>query len=123
LFEQADPTSFGDYKWSLGFAVSFAPDPNCYDRIIQLITDKSQGSARSGLVRALARFEHPDRNKVLCDLLNEEWSIAVVAVEVIGILKLIEYRKLIVPFTTHSEQYVRQKTKAALAKLDKFEAK
>jgi HEAT repeat protein len=107
-----------DVRWSIGDALERVADESVVDDLIEIATDARHGYHRALVVAALGRMKKArDRVlPVLLELLNDD-KVAPYAVMGLGKLKALEARPAIEPFLAHTDSWVRNEARKALAKL------
>jgi hypothetical protein len=107
-------------KWAIGYALSVVADDSVFEDVLVLLNDPRHAWTRSGVVGALCNMKaHRDRAiEALLGFLQDE-DLGVQAVIALGNLRVRKARPRIEPFLKHSDSWVRQQTKRALAKIDK----
>ena len=111
-------------KWAVGNALSTVADDSVFDEVLAIVSDRRHGWTRSGIVNALCNMKanRPRAVAALTGFLTDE-DIEVEAMMALGALHVREARPQIASFLEHSDSWVRQQAKRALAKIDRAAAK
>jgi hypothetical protein len=108
-------------KWAIGNALAAVADDSVFEEVLALLTDGRHGRVRSAIVGALINMStHRDRAVTALMAFLEDEDLAAQAVIALGNLRVRDSRPRIEPFLKHSDPWVRQQTKRALAKIDKI---
>lgn len=112
-----DPSGTG-LRWTIANALAEVADDSVFAESAELARDRSFGRAREMLMLALANMHNKREQaiEVLRALLADQ-EVAGHAVIALGKIKASEARAAIEPFTDHSESWVREEAKKALARI------
>lgn len=116
-----DDPSIVHSRWAIGGALERVADESVVDDIVRIAADTSLGSARGQMVVALGNMRGA-RDRVLSILIDLLDDPDVVGYAVMGLskLKAPEARSALEQLRGHSEPWVRQEVKRALAKLPEY---
>lgn len=120
LYKEMD-NKIGD-KWAVGNAIGVISDKRYIDDYIEIITDKSNGSARQMIIYYMGAFKEERVKKVLISLLDDE-EVNGHAIYALSKFKDISLIEKLEPFTAHKMTWKRNKAKKAIAKLEKLKEK
>ncbi|MDO4691167.1 MAG: HEAT repeat domain-containing protein [Fusobacterium sp.] len=109
-------------KWAVGNAIGVISDKRYIDDYIEIITDKSNGSARQMIVNYMGAFKEERVKKVLISLLDDE-EVNGHAIYALSKFKDISLIEKLEPFTAHKMTWKRNEAKKAIAKLEKLKEK
>ncbi|CAM2011193.1 HEAT repeat domain-containing protein [Acanthopleuribacter pedis] len=109
------------YRWAVGNALSVIAQKKHFPELASIVQDRSAGSARQKVMKALAKTKHPDASQVLIEALR-------IGDEVGHVLNALRYLKARVPkalveqYLNHEFPWVRKEAKKLLALQDKLDA-
>lgn len=109
-------------KWAVGNAIGVISDKRYIDDYIEIITDKSNGSARQMIVNYMGAFKEERVKEVLISLLDDE-EVNGHAIYALSKFKDISLIEKLEPFTAHKMTWKRNEAKKAIAKLEKLKEK
>jgi hypothetical protein len=110
------PKEAESFRWAVGNALEVIADDSVADQIIEIASDRSNGTARQMFVLALSKLKHPRSISVLMELLNDE-QVAGHAVQALGNLKALEAKSAIEKMLKHPKAWVRKSASSALKKI------
>jgi hypothetical protein len=88
-------------RWAIGNALEVVAEPSLASKIIELVKDKDNGSARDMAVLALGKIRQPKVIEALIELLDDE-EVAGHAIMALRKLKAVESLDYLVPVTKPS---------------------
>ncbi|WP_022820367.1 HEAT repeat domain-containing protein [Fusobacterium russii] len=121
IYKEMDKNEIGK-RWAIGNAIGEISDKRYIDDYIEIITDKSNGSARQMIVNYMGAFKEERVKEVLISLLDDE-EVNGHAIYALSKFKDISLIEKLEPFTAHKMTWKRNEAKKAIAKLEKLKEK
>ncbi len=103
-------------NWAIGNTIYIIVQPKDEEKIIEIVKDKSKGTARQMFVSALGKLKSDAVEKVLIDLLDDE-DVRGHAISALGKLKSLKAASKISTFLDHDNSWIRKVAKKALKKI------
>lgn len=107
---------FYSYRWAIGNAFTVIITSKDEDNIIDLVSDKSNGTSRQMFVYALKAIKSVRVENTLIDLLNDS-DVTGHAIYALGCMKSQKAKAKIETFLNHSKAWIRSEAKKALKKI------
>jgi hypothetical protein len=116
-FERTPPEQ-EELRWTLGNALEVVAEPSLLNKFVEIVMDKANGTAREMIVLALAKIRDPRSVTTLIKLLDDQ-QVAGHAVRALRRLKAPQALDHLEKFTTHSESWIRNEARKAIADIMK----
>ena len=109
---------YSGYKWVIGNTLEALADESMFPQMAEIVTEKSQGTARQMIVLGLGKVKNPAAVDILIGLLPDE-DVQGHAIAALRKLKPLKARPYLEPYTRHPNAWIRREAKGALMAIAK----